>query len=62
MDARLLNDDEKKTLLDLAIKYAGAVACQEDGMDRAGFLVYDCRERLVAFVEGREPNLDDDDW
>ncbi len=55
-----LGKDSEMQLLNLAIAYGDANYQQKDGADRAWHHVAEAREKLIAFVENREPELDDE--
>lgn len=53
-------DPDLAKLKALAISYRQAVGCQEDGMDRAFIQVANAKEKLFAYLDGREPDIDDE--
>ena len=55
-----LSKEREMQLLNLAIAYGDADYQQKDGADRAWHHVATAREKLIAFVENREPELDDE--
>jgi len=55
-----LSKEWKMQILNLAIAYGDADYQQKDGADRAWYHVAEAREKLIAFVENREPEHDDE--